>query len=507
MKTIVAILIAAGLVAFAALAQDPEAGDSAPIDAKGAALGKKVKGDLGERMMDDFFAQGGAYEKIDCSVGVNGIDGLYVTRTADGTVDNVIVAECKTDDAQIGRLDNGNGPYQGYKEYNLRQIDRKIKALESGPQTEETAKQIKTLKQIRRKVEAGDYRSRLFRMEHCEKDGKAIIKMQTFELDFVNGPYEKPIVRESGKVFMLDMTSPDPALKPHQLKMRNRFYKNLTDEIVDQTAKGGYGIRKAFTRKEAEAVVAKIKLGYESGQIRTKNQLIDYIARECRVEKDVAEEIAEELCSDSLKLVRGERMVSGVKKNVKGVRVVKGGAPAKTKTVRGVMFEVEKPGGAKGIAMLLHSSAVRAGAAEGIVAFVLSEGSAVCAYRAGKITAEEFEELTCRNAFSSLAVGGAVGVAVALGASPAGPIVIGIGIGGYWLCDIAFDAMAKSAFTLDDILGYIPEDLLQVRGPFDLEGYESTFDIDGEPGCFDLPGEEGAFDVNGRTSLFDYMER
>ena len=72
--------------------------ETANVDSKGVAFGKKVKGDLGERMMDDFYTSSG-YTKVDCSVGVNGADGVYVTFTEDGTVKDVIFSECKTGSA------------------------------------------------------------------------------------------------------------------------------------------------------------------------------------------------------------------------------------------------------------------------------------------------------------------------------------------------------------------------------------------------------------------------
>ena len=110
------LFVALALCMGVAIVQaDPSNLASAGVDSRGTAFGKKVKGDLGERMMDDFYTSSG-YEKVDCSVGVNGADGVYVTRNADGTIDNVIVSESKTDTAQLGRLDSGTGPYQGSQE-------------------------------------------------------------------------------------------------------------------------------------------------------------------------------------------------------------------------------------------------------------------------------------------------------------------------------------------------------------------------------------------------------
>ena len=512
----------AGLLVVLSIVQianaEPSDIGNGAADSKGIALGKKVKGDLAERMMDDFYL-GSGYEKVDCSVGVNGADGVYVTRNADGTIDNVIVSECKTDTAQLGRLDSGKGPYQGSQEYYLRKIDEKIQALEKGPKTPETTRQINELKQIRRKIVYGDYRSRLFKMTHETHEGKTFIRLQTYELVFENGPNEKPVVRSKGRPAMIDMSSPDSALSPYKRAIRRRYYENLVEELLERTKKGGYGISRPLTRAEAMEIVSKLKLAYESGEVTTKNDLIIFIATECQLDYDAAEELVEKSLALSAERSsstkpkkrvtnksKNGRFISRVNRNVKGVKTKKGRCPSNIKASRGIMYEVEGQGGRKGIALLVHSSAVRVGAAEGIVAFVLSEGGAIYAYKKGVITAEEFERLTWRNSISSVAVGGAVAVAVAIGATPAGPVVLGIGIGGYWLCDFVFDSMERTVFTIDDVLGFIPDELVQVQGVFDMKGEQGLFDVEGDPSIFDIQGDkDGLWDAKGVPGVFDYF--
>ena len=286
-----AVCALVGVLFFVSLANPtPEA---AGVDSRGTAFGKKVKGDLGERMMDDFYTSSG-HEKIDCSVGVNGADGVYVKRNADGTIVDVIVSECKTDTAQLGRLDGGTGPYQGSQEYYLRKINEKIQALEKGPRTPEVERLIEDLKQIRRKMVYGDYRSRLFKMDIVDHNGKICIKLQTSELVFENGPNAKPTVKPSrGRPVMIDMTTPDSELSPYKCARRKQYYANLKDELIERTKKGGYGISKPLTEEEAQKIVDELKEAFEAGKIKKPKDLIEEVAKKCGIGVDEAAEVVE----------------------------------------------------------------------------------------------------------------------------------------------------------------------------------------------------------------------
>ena len=541
------LFVALALCMGVAIVQaDPSNLASAGVDSRGTAFGKKVKGDLGERMMDDFYTSSG-YEKVDCSVGVNGADGVYVTRNADGTIDNVIVSESKTDTAQLGRLDNGRGPYQGSKEYYLRKIDEKIEALERGPQTSETAKQVKELKQIRRKVGAGDYRSRMFRMSHEVQNGKTYIRMQTYELTFENGPNARPTATARGRPAMIDMTSPDSELSPYYRARRKQFYDNLVDELLERTKKGGYGILKPLTKEEAHEVVARLKAAYESGEIRTKNDLISFVAKKCGIGIDEAAEVVEKgIASEASVMthatpagkVSAKSLVEDVTKNCKKSRMIrvqgKGTADGtmetaasvrrtvgqdvaelekiegellkknpkvtKAKTVVGVMKRVTSSSGKKGVAFVVPASAVvsgvnvaaKAAAVEGCVAFVLSEGCAVCAYASGSMSEDEFYWESVKNVTASAVVGGATFVAITLGAAPGGPVVMAIGIAGYILVDIAFEAARIPPFTLEDVLGITDDILADAHSFLDPKKAPSFLDEFNTPSYLNPP-EEGSF--------------
>ena len=138
--------------------------------------------------------------------------------------------------------------------------------------------------------------------------------------------------------------------------------------------------------------------------------------------------------------------------------------PTGREMATGVAYEVESRGGAKGLAVLVDAKALRAGFGEGLVAFVFSEGVATYTYLKGGITGDEFTQETLKGFASSVAVGGAVYVAVALGASAGGPVVQAIAIAGYALCDLVFDQLRPSPFGPEDILGILPQDVRDAAG-------------------------------------------
>lgn len=464
------LFVALALCMGVAIVQaDPSNLASAGVDSRGTAFGKKVKGDLGERMMDDFYTSSG-YEKVDCSVGVNGADGVYVTRNADGTIDNVIVSESKTDTAQLGRLDSGTGPYQGSQEYYLRKIDEKIRVLEKEPRTPEVERMIKDLKQIRRKIVYGDYRSRLFRMNIEVHNGKTYMKMQTSELVFDAGPNARPTATARGRPAMIDMTSPDSELSPYYRARRKQYYTNLKDELIERMKKGGYGISKPLTKKEAQKVVDELKAAYESGGIRSKNDLISKMAKECGVGVDEAEEIvAESFATKSTSASKTSSIDSKPVKKLSEMGEPKA-CPAKVREVKvggKVIKQVEVPvvrengrlypaaeymaknpgkqlsagaklvkGGVKqgGKSVIVKGSGeinewlaspAGQGVCAGTLTFLIKEGEAVVAYADGSMEDDEFHRRTAVNAGVAVTEGASVyGVATILEGAPA---IISIG--------------------------------------------------------------------------------
>ena len=89
----------------------------------------------------------------------------------------------------------------------------------------------------------------------------------------------------------------------------------------------------------------------------------------------------------------------------------------------------------------------------------------------GDIDDDIFVRDTIKNIGISVIVGAAVLVTVAIGATPYGPVVLGVSIGISIIADLVFEKLMKEFYdtpqiTLDDIIALLPEDMkkLQKRG-------------------------------------------
>ena len=174
--------------------------------------------------------------------------------------------------------------------------------------------------------------------------------------------------------------------------------------------------------------------------------------------------------------VKPLKVVRDLKSQCKDAKLAKGVIPETMKPQKGYLVPISYKSGRKSYVLVLKSSAVRAGtevatktgaavasgvaagAVEGVCAFAISSGIALTMYQYGAIDDEELKDEFAKAAISGAVVGTVVAVSVVLGASPFGPVVIAIGIGGYVVCDIAFELIKGQPFTCDDILGYLDEE-------------------------------------------------
>ena len=83
------------------------------------------------------------------------------------------------------------------------------------------------------------------------------------------------------------------------------------------------------------------------------------------------------------------------------------------------------------------------GAGAGLLVFSLESGAASYQYLKGEIYRPEFERKVMDAAVKGGTVGGVTAVAVFLGATPQGWVVLGLGIGAYYLADAALTEWHK----------------------------------------------------------------
>ena len=80
-----------------------------------------VKGNLAESLMDDFYSKDG-WEILDGKRGRNGIDGLYVKRTKNGVIKDVIVVDAKSGTSHLKMTEHGMQLSPEWIDYNLGEL-------------------------------------------------------------------------------------------------------------------------------------------------------------------------------------------------------------------------------------------------------------------------------------------------------------------------------------------------------------------------------------------------
>lgn len=186
---------------------------------------------------------------------------------------------------------------------------------------------------------------------------------------------------------------------------------------------------------------------------------------------------------------------------------------ASTKTVIGTLQEVTFKDGSKKMVLSIpvenYAKGIKAGIGAGVMTFILTEGATVYQFAKGDMTQEDFLWESGKNCSTSMLTGGATFVAVVLGANPTGWVVMGIGVGSYLVCDIAFKniraAIDGPGFEFADIMGEFPTELQRKRTAIDFEGVDSLLEHNGAYSVLDYHGEDTIFDnASGQSGLFDY---
>ena len=153
----------------------------------------------------------------------------------------------------------------------------------------------------------------------------------------------------------------------------------------------------------------------------------------------------------------------------------------------------------------------------GVMTFVFTEGASVYKFASGDISEDQFVRDSAKNCGTAIVTGTATYVAVVLGATPAGPVIIAISIGGVIIADIFFEHLLKefetSAITMDDILGELPTELQKRTTAWSHAGYDcifehnekqlSLFDDQTKTSPLEAPARNSVFDDSHKKSIFD----
>ena len=182
------------------------------------------------------------------------------------------------------------------------------------------------------------------------------------------------------------------------------------------------------------------------------------------------------------------------------------------KKVVGTLQEVTLQDGTKKLVLSVPietmKTGLKTGVATGVMTLLFDEMRTVYGFSQGKMTEADFQRETIGNCGKALIEGTAVFVAVILGASPHGWVVIGVGLGTYILCDIVYKGICQwidgPGFELEDIIGELPTEIQRRQTAFSYEGYETLLKYQGRVSAFDTPSGESAFDAPSAESPFDY---
>ena len=171
---------------------------------------------------------------------------------------------------------------------------------------------------------------------------------------------------------------------------------------------------------------------------------------------------------------------------------------AEIKTTTGILQTIELENGTT--VKVLHvpvenvAKGINAGLTAGIMTFILSEGVTAYCYFKGEISKDKFVLESAKNCTAGLLTGTTTFVAVTLGATPGGPIVLGIGIGTYLLCDIVFTRIERAIdyrrFHIEDMLGEFPIEFQRRRSTLEYDGYENLLQYAGNKSLIDFKGSE-----------------
>ena len=182
------------------------------------------------------------------------------------------------------------------------------------------------------------------------------------------------------------------------------------------------------------------------------------------------------------------------------------------RTVVGVLQEVTMKDGSQKLVLSIpvenFAKGIKSGIGAGVMTFVFSEGATLYQFARGDISQEDFCWESAKNCSAAMLSGGATFVAVVLGAAPTGWVVMGIGIGSYMLCDIAFTEIRRlvdgPSFTLDDILGELPTELQRRKAMLDYSGLDSLLTYRGDESILDYHGADSMFELPNDSSAFDF---
>jgi hypothetical protein len=150
---------------------------------------------------------------------------------------------------------------------------------------------------------------------------------------------------------------------------------------------------------------------------------------------------------------------------------------------------------------------VTAGLGVGVATLVFDETRLLWRMVKKDISGEVFIAETRDAMVKAAASGTAAYVAVLLGASSGGPVVMAVSIGAYVITDLAINKYEElqdfGHFSLDDMLGGAPDEVRNRHTVWDVAAQPSVFEPPTQPSVFEPPTQPGVFGPSAHPSVFE----
>jgi hypothetical protein len=375
-----------------------------------------LKGACGEAVSDVIFkSEGWTRLSIKPLNAAQGLDGVYVKRTLFGSISDVLFVESKAESSPLSYTQYGQQGSQSYIKGQLSRYDNEI--LSGLPTENPLLKEYAEVQQFC--LKRGNYPSRIVRTGFA--DGKLSVTMSP-----VTSPrQEEALLGEPTLQETVDLANPKNSF---QKKLANGFTRELN-----------IGLEKSgLPPNRAEAIVKAVRTGQTS----------DWLPIATEVEElPVAKlgSVAEELHAS--RVVRLPTPPSEIGQYAK-VAQKTGLNVTKTEVVSGLLLADGR--------VVMTASKVGAGA--GLLTFAVDGGIATVKHLNGSLLDADYERELGYAAIKGTTVGTGVAVAVVLGATPAGWVVLAVGTGAYIITDFAVrcyeDKKTYSNLTIEDLKAF-----------------------------------------------------
>jgi len=453
---------------------------------KSLASYRNTVGNIGEFFMDDYYSMQ-KWEKIPSKIGFQGIDGLYVMRDKKGVIRRVLVAESKYGSSSLSITKYGDQMSHQWVvkkiseliSRNEKQLERCLKtACNDLQKLQQTRKDLEAIKKITSQEMA--YRREIFRADIANGE---------LRLKFIK--LKDGIQKISGQL-TFSLKSPRNA---GDREVYKKFFNATKNELVAQ----------GLSETDATNTVNEIKSKFESGEIKTRQQMQKVLINKIydnkikyakspatkqlyRCMKQYAllnNKVPPRLQSSANAAIMvgalssvshgymaftGEESILDASKAVFTDTSLAGGSIYASEAV------IQNINGRIVITTLLSENAKKAlgaGLNIAVAVFIFDQSLNTYAFVNGNMTENEFLRQTSKSLIKTAAIGTTAYCAVLLGASPGGPVLMAISIASYIVVDSSLNHFEKiqkrNYLTIEDLLWQLPIGIKSKKTIMDYE--------------------------------------